>query len=80
MFHPCWQTLPFEMPNPPRYKPPAQVSPMLDLPATVAELAWHSWEEGEVAESLVYLMGYRDFRIPDEWAAYVPSMDHLKRL
>lgn len=68
------------VPNPPCNQPPAQLSPMLDLPATVAELEWRSWEEGEVTECLVYLMGYRNFRVPDEWAAYVPSMDHLMRM
>ncbi|CAK9089135.1 unnamed protein product, partial [Durusdinium trenchii] len=58
--------------------PPAK--PDVHLIAVVAELVWSSWDEGELEDALLYMMGSSRCRIPAEWAQHVPTAEHLRSL
>lgn len=56
----------------------SQARPVTALPSVVAELPWSTWEETDLEDCLLYLMGSDRLKIPAEWAAHVPTPDHLK--
>lgn len=58
----------------------SEARPVTDLLGVVAELEWSSWEEGEIEDVLLYLMGSSRLVIPAEWVQYVPTAEHLKSL
>lgn len=58
----------------------SEAKPDVHLIAVVAELVWSSWDEGELEDALLYMMGSSRCRIPAEWAQHVPTAEHLRSL